>query len=73
MFTRDEIQKKTDIEKEHKIKFEALEDKVENILEKLSVFTFQKFEKDFYSNIEASNTITYGFDSHISHQDQRRY
>ena len=59
--------KKTDIEKEHKIKLEAFQYNAEKVLEKLSVFTFQQFEKKFYSNIEASNTISSGFDTHISH------
>ena len=54
--------KKTDAEKEIRIKLGALKYKAETIIEKLPVFTFQQFEKKFYRNKEASNTIASGFD-----------
>ena len=57
--------KKTDTEKEHKIKLEVLKHKAERILETLAVFTFLQFEKKYYNNIDASNTIDSGFDAHI--------
>ena len=64
--------KKTETEKEQKIKLEALKYKAEIIVEKLPVFSIQQFEKRFYNNKEASNTISCGFDAHISQLNETK-
>jgi integrase/recombinase XerD len=55
----------TEDEKTLKKKITAFENKAVEAIEKLSVFTFDKFEEIYLTNRGASDSIAFGFDKYI--------
>jgi len=64
--------RRTDSEKETKWKLDALLHRAIVITEKLPIFTFQQFEKKYYTNKEATNTISSGFNEYIEQLNQEK-
>ncbi len=57
--------RRNETDKETYNKIHAFEDKAIKAVDKLAIFTFDKFEDIYLENREASDTIVYGFDKYI--------